>query len=528
MRKLYIISIIAILPLPGMATDDIPENFNKEVIRPHTQIDSTDIISRIDAHDSRLRTISAAVWTNPAMRPFEFAHNYTTVSIGYNTERQSESVCSMAGNGQDRACFNAETYIKHGHATLWGQGCYSTGRRKSVIWNEVADADMIYPYITADATGGDIESETYRFSGGYAGYNGQTTWGATLGYTAGQHYRDIDPRPRNITGRLDITAGIGRRISGKYIAAISGEFMKYKQTSDIDFKNETGHATIYHLTGLGNDYVRFRGNGMTTLYDGKRYAAQLNIAPTDGNGMSATLRLSHMTIETILDDINRLPMTELWHKTLYAELAYQHKGTTTSWGASAGIDIFRRHGKENIFSDAASATYPQIGTIEIYADNGYSASARGLIEHRFKTVRLTFEPSLTYSHRSQIYLEPPREWYINSLAVSQRMMCSARIGRHWHAKLTLTWALCRPVESHFVTEDFFGIEYNNDNEALMTALLSDFRYASATIRTYSADGAIRYSINSRNALQLSATFRHDSYTAGTTGNTMNINAGIIF
>lgn len=500
--------------------------------QPAAAQDSTGITRRIEAHDSRLRSIGSGLWENPALRPFEQQYDYTTVGIGFDTRRENKATVTQAGKGYDRADFAATTYIHHGKATLWGDGGYSTGRRLQPVWNEVADAGLLYPYLTADDIGGNMQEETYRFAGGYAEYDGKCAWGVTVGYTAGHHWRAADPRPRNVTGRLDIAAGLGMRIATGYVLAASGEFMKYKQTSDIDFKSELGRATIYHLTGLGTDYVRFRGNGMTTHYDGNRYGIRLGLVPEDGNGIMAAVSASRTTVETILSDMNKLPLTSLWHNSLEAQLAWRRHGRRMSWAAEAAATIYRRHGSENIFGDAASAVYPQIGSVELYADNAYTLSARGVMEYNPKEntqgLRLAYEPSVEYSHRCQIYLEPPREWFVNSLTVGQRLTASAGLGRRWHGMFTLAWELALPVKSHLVTEEFFGFDADTGNEPLMSAVRSDFAYASSVRRNYSVRTMVSYALDSRHALQLSADIAMGSYAAANKTYEAAISAGVVF
>lgn len=496
------------------------------------QTDNATILDRIDEHESRMHTLATRLWDNPALSALRLNYDYTTVGIGATSRRENSAMVTEAGDGADRLAFDASTYIRRGNSTLWGSGGYAAGNRHNVVWNEVADADMLYPYLTADDTGGDMRNETYSFSGGYARDDGRhTLWGVAMGYTAAHHWRSTDPRPRNVTGRLDLSAGIGRNMGGRYVVAAGGSFMKYKQTSDIDFKSELGRATIYHLTGMGTDYVRFRGNGLNTRYDGSRYGANLSLAPRHGNGLTANVSASRLTVETILGDMNNLPMASLWHNALGGTLGWRHNGRRTSWGAEADIDIYRRHGTENIFGDAASANYPQIASVDIFADNAYTLTARGVVEHTTTMgLRLAYEPQVSYAHRCMIYLEPPREWLINSVALSHAVSISAALGRRCHGLLRMEWAICRPVESHFVTEEFFGYKPDAALSAdpLMAALRSDFGYASAVSRTCSVRTMVSYALDSRHALQLSADFAMGSYAAANKTYEAAVSAGVVF
>lgn len=508
MRTSYIISCIALLLAAEHAVAQ--------------RTDTLGVLERVELHDSRMTDIGKSVYDNPALKQFMQAYSYTAVSMGYTGEKTTEAVCGMYGKGCDAMSFNVGSYIKHNSSTLWGEGEYTAGKRRSPVWNEVADAELVYPYITADAVGGDMDNETYRFSGGVSSYNGRLAWGAMLGYTAGHHYRDVDPRPRNITGRLDMSAGVAYRIAGRYVIAFGGDFMKYKQTGDIDFMSELGQTTVYHLTGLGTDYVRFRGNGFTTHYDGEQYGVQVNITPEKGNGMLATLHLQRMTLETILDDMNKLPLNGIRHDALKAEMGYRHGGNT-SWGVVAGCELYRRHGTENIFGDAASSVYPCIGAVEMYADNACKLSLTGLVEHRSGRVMLSYKPLFGYSRRCQVYAYPAREWLVNNWNTEHSLRIYGKPGRRWHGMVEVSWALYSPLSSHLDMESDEGGE-----SGLHDTVRSDFRYASSALHSYSAKCNIRYAVNGNSALQLSFCYRHDSYAASAKGNVLGISGGVVF
>lgn len=481
-----------------------------------------DIMERMAERNSRMTRIGGMAYGNPALRQFMYCGSYTTVGIGYDNTKLDEAVSVQDGKGHNGMYIGADSYVRYKNSTLWGTGRYEAGHTLAPVWNEVADAQLVYPYFTADAIGGDMNDETYSFTGGYAVYDGRLAWGAELGYTAGHHYRDVDPRPRNITGKLDVKAGVAYRAAGKYIIGVGADFMKYKQTGDIDFVSELGQATVYHLTGLGTDYVRFRGNGLNTHYDGECYGLQANVLPCDSNGMSATVRLARFTLETILTDMNKLPLNSLWHNSMEAQIGYSRRGTT-SWGVAADFTAWRRHGNENIFGDAASSVYPKIGTVNMYADNAYTAGVSGVIEHGFSGMTLSYLPRAAYSHRCQVYADPAREWLVNNWRMSHDVKAGGMIGRHWHGEAGVSWTFSSPVSSHLVAGDAADSE-----QKLMNALYSDFLYASAACRRYSASVTVTYAPDSGRALRMSVEYGRDSYGYGTNGNTVGISAAMVF
>lgn len=484
--------------------------------------DSVPVLDKIEHHDMELSVMDVSAYSNPALRLFKYDNSLTSIAVGFGIMRQSKAVCAQAGDGDDKAEFDATTYIKYKNSALWGNGYYSNGHVRSPEWNEVADADLVYPYLTADSIGGDINREIYRFSGGYASRVGNFVWGAEFGYQAGQYYRDVDPRPRNITGKLDFAAGAGYAMGG-YVLAVSGTFMTYKQTSDIDFMSELGQTPIYHLTGLGSDYVRFRGNGMTTHYKGNRFGGGIDLVPENRNGLFASVKVARLTLETILNDMNKLPMNSLWHNSMSAAAGFRNSGEHATWQVACDFDAYRRHGKENVFGDPASSTYPQIGTLELYADNHWGVGISGLYEVHSGRFTISYKPSFAYSHRCQVYADPGREWLVDNITTNHTLTVRGRLSSRWYGSMSLVWNFYSPVKSSLELD---GCE--SSLAQLMEALESDFAYASSTQRSYSVSASAAYALNSRNTLRLSAYYERSSYVRSTYGNCLSVSVALIF
>lgn len=482
--------------------------------------DSTHVIDRMTYHSDAIHTTGLNAYRNPATRLFLQGPDITSVGMGYGRSEQSKAVTTQLGSGSDDWVVGASTHIYNDNSALWGHAEYTKGHIRAVLWNETADYALVYPYVTADEQGGDLNRETYCFSGAYAARKGRWTWGTELSYKAGQYYRDTDPRPKNITGQLDITAGGGNTI-GNYVIAASISFMSYKQNSDIDFKSELGQTTICHLTGLGTDYARFRGNGFDTGYGGSQWTASIDLVPQNGNGWFATTRLSRLTMETLLNDMNKLPMAEIWNNSIEAQAGYRHWDQTTAWIVYGQFNAYRRHGKENVFGDAASSTYPQIGTVEMYADNGLNATVAAVYETHIPAVTLSYSPSLSCSHRCQIYADPAREWLIDNISTGHTATAMVRPGRRWTAEMQLSWSLTAPTSSRLrIDEDGTSIG------GLMKTVASDFSLQSATMRSYMVRVGAGYAMDRRHALSVTATYRRDSYASGVFANTLNVGAAL--
>lgn len=366
--------------------------------------DSITIVSRLmEAADPMLRVPSLA-YDNPVL--MGMAADVSLSAVGASATDTHRNGDPQRGTGSDRWQLGAATYTHTTGMTLWGDASYSAGRTRDVVWNETADIDLIYPYITADSVGGDINSEYYSLGGGCSLTGSSWGWGVSAHYTAAQHYRAIDPRPRNITGLLDLGIGVSHKAWGGYTAAASLDVRRYTQSSDIDFKSETGVEKIYHLTGLGNHYARFAGLGQSAHYGGYRYGASVNLYPDTRRGLSLSVTASRFTFTKVLDDLNKLPLADAWHNELQAQVALLAPSEHTDWAVSCLFKAYRRHGAENIFGDASSNIYPQIGSLEMYADNSRDVSLTALVVRHTRQYRLWARAAGGYCHRREVYAMP--------------------------------------------------------------------------------------------------------------------------
>lgn len=316
--------------------------------------------------------VFSTIYENPAMKQFQRPYSFSLAGIGMeNSKNRSNRPCIPAeGTGDTEVSFQAESYLKHNGSTLWGAAGYTTGKTENIKWCETSDYDIVYPYILGDMTGGDMKKELYRFGGGISSSSGRYIYGASISYDAGLYYRNIDPRPRNITGLLKLGIGAGLT-TGKYALAAHLKADKYKQTNSVVFISELGVDKLYHLTGLGTDYTRFAGTGSSTYYTGWRYGGSIDIHPSDKNGLAGLVSLTHFSFDNIISDLNKLPMASVKETEYHAEAGWK----ADRFCINGILNIIRRLGNENIFGDATSGSYPQIATLTQYARNNINTGA---------------------------------------------------------------------------------------------------------------------------------------------------------
>lgn len=475
-----------------------------------------------DNHDGVWQLASLS-YANPAVNQWRMKNGLTKVGAGLSGRSFKNVPDSREGTGRNAWSLAATTYTKYRSSTLWGAASYKNGKVRDVVWNETADMSLLYPYLLADSVGGDIKQEQYHFAGGYADHKGRWAWGATIGYTALLEYRDVDPRPRNVTGRLELSVGALFRMAGSYFAGLGANMLKYKQTNEIEFKSEMGVDKVFHLTGLGSHYNRFAGDGLSTYYDGYRFGIDMNVYPSDSRGLFAACRLSRFSYKNILSDLNKLPLARVRHNELEAEAGWLKPEGKIFGGSSVGLNVYRRHGIENIFGDAASSVYPVITSNEMYADNYVSLKAAGRCGLRFDAIsHIMLHVSPEWMRRTSAYIEPYSYKVINAAGYSAMVSGTIQRGRHWMFEASVALRQLFPYSCTLSLQ-------NNDEEmkGLEAAERGAFLLESTGNTAFSASVSITRTIG-RYAIALDAAWGRRSWKSGYPCNNYDINLNFIF
>lgn len=458
---------------------------------------------RIAGHSSPEGRVAALAYDNPSMVPLRYATSLSRLSPGYDRSSSDAAVRAQQGRGNSTGRFGADTYIHAGDATVWGGAAYENGRIYDVRWCEASDFDIVYPYVTADAVGGDMKAERYSFAGGYAAPVSGFTLGCRLSYAAGHYYRDVDPRPRNITGRLDAAIGVARVI-GPYRVGLAVDFMKYRQSNNLLFMSELGEARIYHLTGLGGHYVRFDGLGKDCSYSGERYGVQLDLLPEHGCGFFGAVALHRFSFDYVIRDLNHLPMSSVSDNSLAFECGYRYDRGADFAAVTVAGDYSRRIGRENIFGDPVSGQYPEIGSMKMYGADSCATSLEALYMRRAGVFTFGATARGAISHDEKACLSPRRQWLVDAVMMGVGVDASYT-GSCFHSRLRLGY------DRRFVTDSSLGGVDGDDGIGLGDVVLSDFGFASADTDRFSASLAGAMAIGRRLALGASVEWSHTSY-----------------
>jgi len=387
-------------------------------------------------------------YQNPALNFYRQSYSFSTLEAAGEWNNQSRAIQAETGDGWKGLFFSGDSYVCLSEKVhVWGNAYYRNGVRQNVRWNESADHELVYPYVAADTIGGDMNSETYFFRGGYAAVRGRWTFGGEFSFRALQEYRDIDPRPNNKVADLYGKVGASRRIHAAYTAALSVEAHKYKQSGGLTYYDELGVSKTFHLTGLGNSYTRFDGTRTTVRYQGHRYGAGISLLSIDADGgWSGSFNYLYSFYEKILLEANDIPLNEIRENNLQAEVAWTtSKQAHRFAGIKATIVYNDRKGTENLYGDAVNSIYPKIADAEQFGSRSMYAMLSGSyeLEHTARW-RWSLQPAVGYQQRRDAYKTPAKSmeyslWNASLAFVSTRRwsksMLQARIYGMYQGKI---------------------------------------------------------------------------------------------
>lgn len=391
--------------------------------------DTTDLLLRRQAYLSPFPAFREMAGSNPALQYDRYDYSLTEIGLNGNYEDEKRPLLLQEGDSRKGFGFQARSRIRlNPRARAWGEAFYRNERKRNVQWNETSDFRLLYPYVMADTTGGNLKSETYYFAGGYAREHGKLTWGTTLDFRAMQEYRNKDPRPRNLVTDLNVTAGAAWQVSRQYRAGLSGQVRKYKQTNDVSFLGTAGSSTVYHLTGLGMDYVRFAGNNMSTYYKGTGGGGSVDLYPRNGEGWSVSLLYNSFSFQKNMTDLNKLPLVKAVEQTLGGEVAWTTRKPEYQLGIKGTGENRKRKGTENLFGDPAGNIYPQIGQAELYENKVMQGNASVLYERTSRPhFRWSILPEAGYRETTTRYHSPERSCRLSEMNTSLRLSSTYRL-----------------------------------------------------------------------------------------------------
>jgi hypothetical protein len=483
--------------------------------------DTIPVLQRLAAKQALINDFFPLPFVNPALKPFQYEHKVTEIRFESQYERQTEAIAVQEGDGKRFNLVNVDSYIPAANGALWGNASYANGERFHLKLNETSDPALLYPYLAGDTIGGNLRSEIYRFAGGYARRNDRFSWGVQADFRATQEYRAIDPRPGNIASDLHLSLGGSLSVPHGYAAALALHLRKYKQKNEIAFYNELGDVKVYHYTGLGTDYVRFRTKADRSNYNGNARGASVQLLPRRESGWIASVNYNRFFFEKVIASLNELNMLDLTEHETEAEAGYRRKNSAGVLAFRLHAATVRRYGRENIFGDESSNNYPFIVSLDQYRRRTDRLEAAALYERYAPNIRWAVQTTAGYEAEAENYTLPQREISRERLAAALRLTFDKngeKVSFHAGAALKLGFPL----------ND--AIRWENDEQENFSryALLRNHEYLAGKQTALTVDGRANYAFRRNYALFLALQWSWGEYAFGTTSNYVAASCGITF
>ena len=325
---------------------------------------------------------------------FRPQQNLTRAQIGLRLREEDDAYIPAEGKGLVQAEFRAySTHSLDSVHRVEGKASYERGVKRGVNWNTSSDWDLLAPYITLDSLGGDLQKEQYSFSARFASRPGRFFYSLWADYRALHEYREVDPRPRNITADLQVAAQGGVQ-TGRYALSLEAGYRKYHQSNNTEFMDPRGNNTsILHYLGFGRYSARFSGAKQSTAvnFNGNGFSSRLVLEPVDGLGWIAGGSYSWLQLVRHLPGNNETPVSELLVQNI--SLYGGHKWEQAHIRADASLRL--KTGTENII-DQTSA-FLSLAGLQMYQAYSWNAGVSG--SRSWKAGRLNWAvlPRLSYS-----------------------------------------------------------------------------------------------------------------------------------
>lgn len=350
------------------------------------------------------------LYKSPALRPFQYKQSMTPVDISYIFENK-ERYNYQLGSGEKGVKIATDSYIKDAfpNMTLWGNAKYENVKVQNLKFNETSDFELVFPYVIADSVGGNLNMETYQFSGGIAKEDGNWIFAGEAGYKANLSHRKIDPRPNNNSSDIYAKLGLGYSINSNSVLSVNFGARSYKQRNTLAFVAVLGRPNLYHFNGLASYNALLSGSSESSganLYAVNGFNAKIFLAPKNQNGVFAEAAIEQNAGERTLP-LSSASANNWTDQIISGKLGYFNEIADLRYGALATIDLQTRKGSEGLFNNDGANTggYTKISEISSYRYYNFNYN----LEAYFGKKGWSIKPYANYSQFKEQYINPFRE-----------------------------------------------------------------------------------------------------------------------
>lgn len=354
----------------------------------------------------------------PALKAYQRNFDFARIKAAYYN-KQDDVFLPQKGSGLKGFYIDASSYYKRKNKlTLWGNANYSNHTTLKVKYNESLDYDLIYPYVMADTVGGDIKLESYAISGGLSKQMGKVNYGFKAGYFGQQNYRDRDPRPNNISSKIDIALSAAITVNKSYKTALNLEGGKYNQRNALSFVNELGYPLIYHDAGLGAFNTMLAGDRSTAYVNATSWSPSISLVTIKEKGFLFKTGYHQFALQKRLSDIND-NIAVAAEDIFFVDFGYVKNRAKTTFVLVLNTKMKERKGTEAIFNNTGgSYGYQKIAEKLSFTDDVKTIGLSGSLEKKFNTYSWALGSTASFEQHEMRYITPARFLSYNRIGLS--------------------------------------------------------------------------------------------------------------
>ncbi len=370
----------------------------------YAQNDNDDIFVKIK-QDHNEKQFFKSVFENPALMPVFGKHKFSKIKATYS-KLKDEAYLIQKPDQEENVQLSASSFFPTDSVTtLWSKASYQNLKQRNVVLNESIDYNLLYPYLTADTVGGDLNNEKYYFSGGYAKTLGKVNLGAFLSYKATLASRSRDPRVRNVSSDLELKGGVAfNDFIGSYVGFYAN-YQKYSQSNSLRFFSIISNPVVYHLNGLGYFNSLLRGARLDAFYEGNGYGAGFQFSPTKNQDIWFTVDFKQLEIGKFIREELSAQSSILTNRNLDIHLLKLFKRQKSS---TLGVKISYRSsekvGVESILSARSGIGLQILAQNENYLLENNIYELSGLYLREKTNSLLSVTPYVNYQQYNEDYL----------------------------------------------------------------------------------------------------------------------------
>lgn len=351
------------------------------VTKAQEKNDST--LMKISENKTVFNRLFDTVDLNPAQQYLRKTFSISEMGVSVH-QRKNDAFLLQKEKEVEAFHFGTKSYYRIDPFNIvWGEASYVSGKRNFVRWNESSDYDIVFPYVSADSIGGNMQSETYEISGGYGSRINTHQFGIEASYRAMNEYRNIDPRPKNVISDFKIRLGVAKEIH-RYNIGLDGFYRQYSQSNSVKFYKILGAPPLYHMTGLGTYNHLFIGNKLESYYDGYGWGGSLSVIDIGREGLMMNMGYKRFRLDKIMTSFQDLVSSGIVENRFFGKVDYPMIGAKYNTVFSISGSIRNRVGEEGIFHNQTSSNYIRLGKAERYRYSENSILFSAAVERKNK------------------------------------------------------------------------------------------------------------------------------------------------